>query len=85
MSVVRVDIRVKPNSARAKVGGTWGPDGHLVVAVQAPAVDGKANAAVIAALADAFGVPKRSVRIVRGETSRSKVVEITDPARLPVW
>jgi uncharacterized protein (TIGR00251 family) len=47
------------------------------VAVTAPPVDGAANAAVIDALAEAFGVPRRSVQIVRGETGRRKTVRIT--------
>lgn len=71
-------IRVKPGARRTSVGGTWaGPDGDaLVVAVQAPAVDGKANAAVVAAVAAAFGVRSRDVTITAGERSRDKAVEI---------
>lgn len=53
------------------------PDGSWRVAVSAPAADGKANAAVIEALAKKFDVPKSSVRIVRGLASRLKEVEIT--------
>ncbi len=48
----------------------------LKVYVTAPAVDGKANAAVIASLADWLGVKLRDVRIVRGLKNREKVVEI---------
>jgi uncharacterized protein YggU (UPF0235/DUF167 family) len=60
------------------VGGRWGPDDDpaLLVHVRAPAADGRANAAVAAALADAFGVRRAAVRIVSGATSRSKVVDI---------
>jgi uncharacterized protein (TIGR00251 family) len=50
----------------------------LVVAVTAPAVDGKANAAVLAALASAFGVRARQVVIVTGDRGRDKVVELRD-------
>lgn len=49
----------------------------LTVSVQAPAVDGRANEAVVAALARAFGVQRGSVSIVRGSRSRTKVVEVT--------
>ena len=49
---------------------------QLVVRVQAPPVDGKANAAVEAFVAHAVGVPKSAVSVVRGHTSRDKVVRI---------
>ena len=45
-------------------------------AVNAPPVDGKANEAVVRALAAAFGVPRANVEIVRGETGRRKTVRI---------
>jgi len=44
--------------------------------VNAPPVDGAANEAVVEVLAEALGVPRRLIRIVTGESSRSKVVEI---------
>jgi uncharacterized protein (TIGR00251 family) len=55
-----------------------------VVAVAAPAVDGKANEAVRRAVAEAFGVRTRDVTLVSGERSRDKVLEIdgADDARL---
>ncbi len=46
--------------------------------VDAPAVDGKANRACIRFLAEALGVPRRQVELVRGETSRDKVVRIRE-------
>ncbi len=52
-------------------------DGSWRVSVSAPAEDGKANAAVIDALAKEFDVPKGAVKIVRGMTGRQKEVEIT--------
>jgi uncharacterized protein YggU (UPF0235/DUF167 family) len=58
------------------VGGRYGD--ALVVAVTARAVDGKATEAALRALAEAFGVRRRSVRLVVGATSRTKVVEITE-------
>ena len=50
--------------------------GALVVKVTARAVDGQANAAVIRALADALGVPRRAVSLVSGATSRTKLVQV---------
>jgi uncharacterized protein (TIGR00251 family) len=67
-----IEIRVRPNSSRNKVGGSAGDPARLVVAVQAPAVDGKANAAVIKELAKAFDVRVRDFTIVHGELSRDK-------------
>ena len=79
---MRVSIRVRPGSARQGVGGSH--DGALVVRVSAPAVDGRATAAALAAIAAAFGVRPRAVRLVTGATSRTKVVDVdgADPAVL---
>ena len=83
---MRVVVRVYPNSRRTHVGGRYG-DGEpavLVVRVQAPAVDGKANEAVVAAMADALGVPKSAVSIIGGHTSRTKTVDVDGAEELPV-
>ncbi len=50
-----------------------GEKARLKIAVQAPAIDGRANSALIAFLADFFGIPKSSVELMSGELSRSKV------------
>lgn len=73
-------MRVKPGARRDRVGGVWeGPGGKaLVVAVSAPAVEGKANEAVRKALAVAFGVRRQDVVIVTGDRGRDKLVEL-DP------
>ena len=67
-----LEIRVRPNASRNKVGGTVGNPPRLVVAVQAPAVDGKANEAVLKELAKAFTLKVRDFSIVRGELARDK-------------
>ncbi len=78
---MRFAVRVKPGARKEAVGGTHG--GALVVAVAAPAVEGKANEAVRRALATAFGVRRQEVTLVTGERGRDKVVELPgDPARL---
>jgi uncharacterized protein len=69
-----VDVQVVPRASRAAVGPAVGE--RLRVAVTAPPVDGAANAAVIDALASAFGVRRAAVSIVRGETGRRKTVRI---------
>jgi uncharacterized protein len=79
---VRITVRVRPGSARPGVGGEHG--GALVVRVSARAVDGRATAAALAALAAVFGVRPQAVTLVTGEASRTKVVEVdgADPADL---
>ena len=67
-----LEIRVRPNSSRNKVGGSVGDPPRLVVAVQAPAVDGKANQAVIKELASALNLRARDFTIVFGELGRDK-------------
>ena len=67
-----LEIRVRPNTSRNKVGGSVGDPPRLVVAVQAPAVDGKANQAVIKELAAAFNLRARDFTIVFGELGRDK-------------
>jgi uncharacterized protein (TIGR00251 family) len=67
-----IEIRVRPNTSRNKVGGTAGNPPRLIVAVQAPAVDGKANEAVIKELAKAFDCRARDFTIIFGELGRDK-------------
>ena len=69
-----VAIRVAPASSRTSVGGRRGD--ALVVRVTQPAVDGRATAAALAAVAEALGVRRRDVRLVRGTTSRDKVISV---------
>jgi uncharacterized protein YggU (UPF0235/DUF167 family) len=79
---LRVVLHVVPRSARPAVGGRRGD--ALIVRVAEPAVDGRATDAALAAVRQAFGVPRRAVRLVTGATSRTKIVEIdgADPAAL---
>jgi len=73
---MRITIRVRPGSTRPAVGGEQA--GALVVRVSAPAVDGRATEAALAAVAAAFGVRRAAVTLVTGRTSRTKVVEVAD-------
>ena len=78
---VRLAIRVQPRAARSEVVGAYG-DG-LKVRLMAPPVDGAANEELVELLARTFAVARRSIRILAGERSRSKIVElegITDGA-----
>ena len=53
-------------------------NGVYRVHITAAPVDGAANVAVIKMLAEHFGVPKSQITIIRGETSRDKIVEIPE-------
>ena len=66
-------LRVQP---RARKNELLVRDGRLLVRVTAPPADGKANAAACALLAKALGLPKTSIRVERGASSRDKVVSI---------
>ena len=70
-------IRVRANASNNKVGGTAGDPPRLIVVVQAPAVDGKANSAIIKELAKAFDLRPRDFTILTGETSRDKRIQVT--------
>jgi hypothetical protein len=74
-----VDVLVVPRASRTAVGPAVGE--RLRVAVTSPPVDGAANAAVIDALAAAFGVRRAAVEIVRGERGRRKTVRIAGATR----
>lgn len=75
---MRVTVRAYPSAKRTSVGGRYGSGEPpvLIVRVTAPAVDGKANEAVRRAVANALGLPPRSVLIVSGDASRTKVLEL---------
>jgi uncharacterized protein len=75
---VRILLRVRPGASRTAVGGRYdgaaGP--ALIIAVSARAVEGQATKAVLEAVAAAFDVRRSAVALVRGATSRDKLVEI---------
>ena len=69
-------VSVKPRAKRATVEKIT--DGVYDVSVTAPPEGGKANAAVIAALAEHFGVARSRVTILMGKTLRDKVITIDE-------
>ena len=73
--VARVELRVKPGARVTKFGGWFGEMPRLAVAARA--VEGKANAEVVRAVARLVGVRERDVRIVGGLRARTKRLEIT--------
>lgn len=71
---MRISVTVKPNARQTLVEPQ--PDGTFLVSVTAPPAEGAANDAVIEALADHFGIAPSLVRVVKGHTSRRKIVEV---------
>jgi hypothetical protein len=71
---LRFAVHVQPRASRSEISGLHGS--ALKARLEAPPVDGAANAALIELLADALGVSRRCIRIVGGQHSRSKVVEV---------
>jgi uncharacterized protein len=68
-------LKVVPRASRTEIVGIQ--DGMLRIRLAAVPVDGAANEALIRFLADRIAVPRSAVRVVSGQTSRSKVVEIS--------
>jgi uncharacterized protein len=73
---IRIAVKVQPRSSRNEIMGVSG--GALKIKLTAPPVDGAANSALVELLASELEIPKRRISIVSGETSRSKLVEITN-------
>ncbi len=69
-----LSVRLHPGAKRNAVTGLH--DGALKIALNAPPVDGKANDALIAFLAERLSVPRAKIALVAGMTSRSKTLRI---------
>jgi len=67
-------VRVQPRASKNAVGGEW--EGALKVRLTAPPVDSKANEALCRLLAECLNVPTGAVRLLSGERSRTKRVEV---------
>ena len=70
-----IAVRVVPRAAKSEIAGIR--DGAVLVRLNAPPVDGAANAELIEVIADALDVPKRAITITSGETSRKKTLRIS--------
>ena len=70
---VRISCRVQPRASKQGVRGMYGS--AVKISLNTPPVDGKANAALCAFLADLLDLSKSSVTLHSGQTSRDKVVE----------
>lgn len=72
---MKISVKVKPNAKTASVEKT--AENVYTVLVKAPAKEGKANAAVVEALSEYFDRPKSRITILRGQTGKNKIVEIS--------
>lgn len=76
---VVVAVRVQPRASRDEIAGEM--NGALKIRLQAPAVEDRANEALVEYLARLLKTPKSAVRILSGERSRSKRLEISGVTR----
>lgn len=76
-SEITLAVKVQPNASKTEFSG-WMEDGTLKIRIQSPPQDGKANKALLAFLAKSTGVSKNQLSILRGETSRQKVIAFRD-------
>ena len=72
---ILLKLRVHPGAKRSSINGTFGE--ALKLDLQAPPVDGKANAALLKFLADSLKLPKNAVELKSGACSRDKTVKIS--------
>jgi uncharacterized protein (TIGR00251 family) len=72
---VTLAVRAQPGAKKTAIAGIYGEGtgAQLKVAVQAPPLEGRANAALIEFFAETFGLPKSAVELLTGELSRNKV------------
>ena len=71
---MRIYVRVTPRAGKNEVLKI--SDGEYKVKVTAPPEKGKANEAVVNLLADYFGVPKSSISIIGGKSTKTKIIDI---------
>ena len=70
---MKVNLKVIPNSKRPEIKRE---KEYFKIKVDAPAKEGKANKRLLELLSDYFSLPKSRIKIIKGENSRNKVVEI---------
>lgn len=69
-----IQIRLTPRSSQNRISGGGG--GPYTIKVTAPPVNGRANEALIALLAETLTIPKRRITIISGKTARLKMIRI---------
>jgi hypothetical protein len=76
-----ITVHAQPGAKKSAVAGLHGE--ALKIRVAAPPVEGKANDALTAFVAKSLGMPRRAVSIVKGESSREKLLLVADTAADP--
>ena len=76
-----LDVRVQPRATRSEIAGLHGE--RLRIRLQAPPVDGKANAALVEFVAGLFAIPRARVTIEHGLTGRDKRLRLQGVSSLP--
>lgn len=76
---VTLAVRAQPGARKTAITGVYGESdaAQLKIAVHAPPLEGRANAALIEFLAKTFSLPKSAVELISGETARSKVFRLS--------
>jgi uncharacterized protein len=72
---MKISVKVKANTSQERIDKV--DDANFIVWIREKPVEGKANAAVIKALAEYFAIPKSKVNLIKGRTSKRKIFEIT--------
>jgi len=71
---MKISVNAKPNAKQVKIERV--NESHFLIRVKEKPQEGKANRAVIKALAEYFGIPQTDVALVQGQSSREKIFEI---------
>jgi uncharacterized protein len=83
-NLYRLQVKVQPNAARSAIVGYT--SATLKVDIAAPAVDNRANDSLVRFIADRLGIPVSAVTVLRGQTSRTKLLGISlEPESMEQW
>lgn len=74
---IEIKVKIHPNAKKNSFAGVWN-NSHLKININAPAVDGKANEALISFLAKFLRIRKSAITLLSGELSKEKRIQILD-------
>lgn len=76
---ITIEIKVQPRASRNQIVGEQ--DGSLKIKLTAPPVEGEANQALVDFLASVLDIPRRNVILLKGDSSRNKIIAIKGMTR----